>query len=222
MAKTAKDCAVSIVTGDTKVVGKAEADGIFINTSGIGALHDKINVSCRNAKAGDVVIVSGDIAEHGMAILNARENLGFKPVIKSDVACVYPLIRDCLSLSKYIHVMRDPTRGGLTSVLNEISKASGVAIRIHEKDIPVKKEVASACELLGLDYLSMANEGKVVLFVDSRKARSVLSKLNKNSLGKNARIIGEVVKGSQVYLETRLGTKRILPLLEGEALPRIC
>jgi len=222
MAKTAKECKISIVTGDTKVVGKGEADGLFINTSGIGIIHKGMNVSCKNVKEGDIVIISGGIAEHGMAILNAREKLGLESKIKSDVACTYPLVKSCLGLSKHIHAMRDPTRGGLVSVLNEIAKASKVGIRIYERNIPVNKEVMHACELLGLDYLSMANEGKVVLFVDSAKAKSVLSKLNRNTLGRKAKIIGEVVWGSQVYLETKLGAKRILPLLEGEALPRIC
>jgi hydrogenase expression/formation protein HypE len=222
MAKTAKESNVEIVTGDTKVVGKGEADGLFINTCGIGIIPKGINVSCNNAKIGDSVICSGDIAEHGLAILNAREKLGLESSIKSDVACVYPLVKSCLSLSKYIHAMRDPTRGGLTSVLNEISKASQVGIKIYEKNIPIKKEVAHSCELLGLDCLNMANEGKVILFVDSIKAKSILSKLNKHPLGRKAKVIGEVVKGSQVYLETKLGAKRLLPLLEGEALPRIC
>ncbi|MDD5617907.1 MAG: hydrogenase expression/formation protein HypE, partial [Candidatus Omnitrophica bacterium] len=151
MAKTAKDCGVFIVTGDTKVVGKGEVDGLFINTSGVGIIHNAMNVSSRNARIGDVIIVSGEIAEHGVAILNAREKLGLEPEIKSDVASVYPLVKSCLSLSKYIHTMRDPTRGGLVSVLNEIAKASSVGIKIYEKEIPVKKEVASSCELLGLD-----------------------------------------------------------------------
>jgi hydrogenase expression/formation protein HypE len=222
MAKTAKESDIGIVTGDTKVVGRGEADGLFINTSGIGIIPDAMNASCRNAKIGDSVIVSGEIGEHGMAILNAREKLGLESKIKSDVACVYPLVKSCLSLSKYIHTMRDPTRGGLVSVLNEISKASQVGIKIYEKNIPLKKEVARGCELLGLDCLNMANEGKVIFFVDSTKAKGVLSKLNKNALGRKAKIIGEVVKGSQVYLETKLGAKRLLPLLEGEALPRIC
>jgi len=222
MAAAAKECGVWIVTGDTKVVGRKEADGLFINTSGVGTLHDGMSVSCRFVKEGDAVILSGEIAEHGVAILDSREKLGLEPKIKSDVACVYHLIKSCLGFSKYIHAMRDPTRGGLVSVLNEIARASGVGIKICENDIPVKKEVVSACDLLGLDYLSMANEGKVVFFVDSGKAKSILSRLRKNKLAKKARIIGRAVKGRQVFLETRLGTKRLLPLLEGEALPRIC
>lgn len=222
MAKTAKDCGVSIVTGDTKVVGKGEADGLFINTSGVGIIHNAMNVSSQNAKIGDIIIVSGEIAEHGIAILNAREKLGLEPAIKSDVASIYTLIKSCLSFSKYIHTMRDPTRGGMNSVLNEIAKASKIGIKIYEKEIPIKKEVASSCELLGLDYLNMANEGKVVFFVDSKKAKDILLRLKKNPLAKKARIIGKVVKGREVFLETNLGVKRILPLLEGEALPRIC
>ena len=222
MANTAKECRVNIVTGDTKVVGRGEADGIFINTSGIGIINRNMNISCSGAKEGDVIIVSGTIADHGIAILNVRENLGLKPEIKSDVGSVYPLVESCLSLSRYIHLMRDPTRGGLVSVLNEIAKASKVGIKISEKDIPIDKKVSSACNILGLDPLNMANEGKVVIFADSKKAKEILNKIKKVSTGKNAKIIGEVIKGQDVFLETRLGTKRLLPLLEGEALPRIC
>ncbi|MBL7130542.1 MAG: hydrogenase expression/formation protein HypE [Candidatus Omnitrophica bacterium] len=222
MAKTARDCNIDIVTGDIKVVGKGEIDAIFINTSGIGIIPEKMDVSCSNVRVGDLVIVSGEIAEHGISILNAREKLELKPDIKSDVACVYPLINNCLSLSKYIHAMRDPTRGGMESVLNEIAKASSVGIKIFEKNIPVKKQVARACEILGLDSLNIANEGKVVFFVDSKGAKSVLAKLRKTSLGRKAKIIGQVIKEKNVYLQTKLGTKRLLPLLEGEALPRIC
>ncbi|MDD5005826.1 MAG: hydrogenase expression/formation protein HypE [Candidatus Omnitrophica bacterium] len=222
MARTAKECRVDIVTGDTKVVGKGECDGIFITTSGIGVVQKDMNVSANNAKTGDSVIISGELAEHGTSILNARENLGLKPDIKSDVTSVYPLIKSCLSLAKYIHVMRDPTRGGLVAVLNEIAKQSKVGIKIREENIPVKKEVKAACEILGLDYLNMANEGRVVFIVDSRMAGKILAKLQKNGSGKKARIIGRVIKEQEVALETKLGTSRLLPLLEGEALPRIC
>jgi hydrogenase expression/formation protein HypE len=222
IAQAARQNAINIVTGDTKVVGNGEADGLFINTSGIGIIQKDFNVSCINAKVGDVVIVSGTIAEHGISILNARENLGLKSDIKSDVACVYPLVKSCLGLSKYIHVMRDPTRGGLVSVLNEIAKASSVGIKISEEIIPIRKQVRSACDILGLDPLNIANEGKVVFFVERSKAKAILSKLRNIKLGKSASIIGEVTEGRDVFLETKLGTKRLLPLLEGEALPRIC
>ncbi|MFH1621586.1 MAG: hydrogenase expression/formation protein HypE [Candidatus Omnitrophota bacterium] len=222
IAKTAKENKIDIVTGDMKVVGKGEADGIFINTSGIGVIQGKMNVSCRDVKVGDLVVVSGEIAEHGIAILNSRENLGLKPDIKSDVASVYPLVKNCLSLSKYIHAMRDPTRGGMISVLNEIAKASRVGIKIFEKNLPVKKQIAAACEILGLDALNIANEGKVVFFVNPKGVKNVLYKLQNTTLGRKATIIGEVIKEKHVFLETKLGTKRLLPLLEGEALPRIC
>lgn len=222
MAKTARDAKVDIVTGDIKVVGKGEIDQIFINTSGIGISPSKMKVSCSNVKVDDLIIVSGEIAEHGISILNSRENLEFKPEIKSDVACVYPLVNNCLGLSKYIHAMRDPTRGGMVSVLNEIAKSSSVGMKIIEKDIPLKNQVAKACEILGLDPLSIANEGKVVFFIDPKGAKKILSKLRATSLGKKAAIIGEVTRDKNVYLQTLLGTKRLLPLLEGEALPRIC
>jgi len=222
IAKTTKENKIDIVTGDIKVVGKGEADGLFINTSGIGVLPEKMNVSCSNVRIGDQVIVSGDIAEHGVCILNVREDLGLKPDIKSDVACIYPMIKNCLSLSRHIHAMRDPTRGGMVSVLNEIAKSSRVGIKILENKIPLKRQVASACEILGLDPLNIANEGKAVLFVSPKSAKNILRKLRMTRLGKKAAIIGEVTRGDVVYLETKLGAKRLLPLLEGEALPRIC
>jgi hydrogenase expression/formation protein HypE len=222
MAKTAKSNNIDIVTGDIKVVGKGEVDSVFINTSGIGIIQKDMEVSCGNVRVGDAVIISGEIAEHGISILNARENLGLKPDVKSDVACVYPLVDRCSGLAKYIHAMRDPTRGGMVSVLNEIAIASHVGIKVFEEKIPVKKYVAKACEILGLDPLSIANEGKVIFFVHPQAAKSILSKLKSTSQGREAAIVGEVVKQKDVYLQTRLGTKRLLPLLEGEALPRIC
>ena len=222
MANTAKECNVSIVTGDTKVVGKGEADEVFINTSGVGIVGKNMNITSSGARVGDKIIISGTIAEHGVSILNVRENLGLRPEIESDVNSIYPLVESCLSAWKYIHVMRDPTRGGLVSVLNEIARASNLGVKIFEKDIPVEKNVSTACEILGLDPLNMANEGKLVMFVDPKKAKDILSKIKRKPFGKKARIIGEAIKGQDVFLETRLGIKRLLPLLEGEALPRIC
>lgn len=222
MAQTAKHCRVAIVTGDTKVVRRGEADGIFINTAGIGSVHRQMNVSCSNARVGDAIIISGTLADHGICILNEREKLGFQPPIKSDVASVYPFVKSCVAFAPYLHVMRDPTRGGLASALHEIAKASRVGIRIFEEKIPVTKAVARACEILGMDYLSIANEGKLVLFVDTKKSKSIVARLRSTALGKKACIIGEVINGADVYLETKLSSKRLLPLLEGEALPRIC
>jgi len=223
IAKTAKLSQVSIVTGDTKVVGRTEADGIFINTSGIGIIDKKMNVSCRNVRPHDAIIITGTIADHGIAILNARESLGFKPAIKSDVASVYPLVKACLKYASYIHAMRDPTRGGLASVLNEIAQASNVGIKIYEDRLPIRKSVKNACDILGLDPLYLASEGKIVLFVDVNKSKQILAQLKRHPLGRNARIIGQVIsKEPIVYLETVLGSKRILPLSEGEILPRIC
>jgi len=223
IAETAKDCSVSIVTGDTKVVNRKEIDGIFINTSGIGVIYEKINASCKNVRLDDVVILSGTIGDHGMAILSARENLGFKPTIKSDVNSIYPLVNESIKYAGYIHAMRDPTRGGLATVLNEIAQASNVGIKIEEQRIPIKKSVKAASEILGIDPLYLANEGKVVMFVDKNKSRQILAQLRRNPIGKDASIIGEVIsKEAIVYLETTLGSKRILPFLEGELLPRIC
>ena len=222
MAKTAKKCGVEIVTGDTKVVSRHEVDGIFINTSGIGTMIEGFDTSCRNVRPGDSVIVSGSIAEHGMCILNKRENLGLRPDILSDVASIYPLVHQCRKLAKFIHAMRDPTRGGLAGVLNEISQASKVRILIHENKIPVKKEITKACDILGLDCLNIANEGKVILFVASKKAKRILSCLRKHKIGKNAVVVGQVEKGRSVYINTAFGTQRLLTLSDGEVLPRIC
>lgn len=222
MGRAAEQNGVAIVTGDTKVVGKGEADGIFITTSAIGEVYNNFNVSSKNVKVGDVIIISGTIAEHGISILNARQQLGFEPPIRSDVASVYPLIKRCLPYGRYIHAMRDPTRGGLASVFNEIAHASGVGIVVLEKDIPIKKEVAAACDIVGLDVLSIANEGKVVFFVDAAKAGRMVDTLRVDPRGKNAAVVGIVTKGHDVQLTTALGTHRRLVLPEGEVLPRIC
>ena len=223
IAKTAKDCDVAIVTGDTKVVGKGEADGIFINTSGVGIIHSNMNISSVNVKLGDAIIISGTLADHGISILSSRENLDFKPAIKSDVASIYPLVNKCRAFAKYIHTMRDPTRGGVVSVLNEIAQSSRVGIKIYEDSIPLNRSVRNACDILGLDPLYLANEGKIVLFVNLKKSKQILAQLKRHPQGRRARIIGEVVsKEPIVYLETGLGSKRILPLSEGEILPRIC
>ena len=173
MANTAKNNGVGVVTGDTKVVNKGDVDGIFINTSGVGTIQKNMHISSVNARVGDLIIISGTIADHGVSILNVRENLGLRPAIKSDVNSISPLVEDCVSLGQYIHVMRDPTRGGLASVLNEISSQSKVGIKIYEKDIPIKKHVWNACGILGLDPLYIANEGKLVLFVDKNKANNI-------------------------------------------------
>jgi len=230
IAQASKSVGCPIVTADTKVVEKGKADKIFINTSGIGILADGINLSSKNASPGDVIILSGFIGDHGAAILLSRNELPFDTKIKSDSAPLSELIKhlfDNLSAKERLQIklLRDPTRGGLATVLNEISRASGVEIEIFEEKIPVRDEVKGVCELLGLDPLYLANEGKFVAVVGEEIASKVLSILKEHPLGKNSTQIGRVNKsrdGYQVILNTVIGGKRIVPMLSGEPLPRIC
>ena len=215
---------VDIVTGDTKVVNKGAADKIFINTSGVGIVDEGVNISGSNAKVGDVVMINGPIGSHGIAVLSEREGLKFETEIKSDTAPLSSLVADMLEVSKDIHVLRDPTRGGLSTTLNEIALSSKVDVEINEGDIPIQEEVRAACEILGYDPLYLANEGKLVAFIPSEVAPNMLKKMKKNKYGKESRIIGRVVKKSEgkVYLNTTIGGKRIVDMLTGEQLPRIC
>jgi len=215
---------VDIVTGDTKVVNKGAADKIFINTSGVGIVEEGVNISGSNAKVGDVIIINGPIGSHEIAVLSEREGLKFETDIKSDTAPLSSLVADMLEVSKDIHVLRDPTRGGLSTTLNEIALSSKVDVEINESDIPIQEEVRAACEILGYDPLYLANEGKVVAFVPSEVAPEVFNKMRKNKYGKESKIIGRVVKKSEgkVYLNTIIGGKRIVDMLTGEQLPRIC
>ena len=223
MAVEAKKAGVNIVTGDTKVVKKGEADGIFINTSAIGTVNPEFHLSAANAKAGDSVIVSGNIAEHGSAIMLARNDFGFKSSIKSDCACLNSLAQDVLKECPDIHVMRDPTRGGVAAVLNEIADSSGVGIIIDQKAVPVAKNVAAFCRILGLDPLYMANEGKMISLQTDKNTRKVLKAYKKNSLGKNAAIIGKAVADLKgVYVQTSSGSLRKVLNSDMEQLPRIC
>jgi len=224
MSITARECGVQIVTGDTKVVQKGAADKIFINTSGIGIVPDGINISGRNAKIGDKIIISGTIGDHGSCILLERENMGLHAEIKSDCAPLSSLVQDMLKITPEIHVLRDPTRGGVATTLNEIAAQSNVTILIDEDKLPVKLEVQGVCELLGMDPLYMANEGKLLCFVPAEKADSILSALRKNKYGENAQVIGEVVKEGEnkVLLNALSGGTRIINLLAGDQLPRIC
>jgi len=224
MSITARECGVQIVTGDTKVVQKGAADKIFINTSGIGIVPDGINISGNNAKEGDMVIISGTIGDHGSCILLERENMGFQAEIKSDCAPLYSLVQDMLEVTADIHVLRDPTRGGVATTLNEIATQSNVSIVIDEDSLPIKREVQGVCELLGMDPLYMANEGKLLCFVPADKVEVVLATLKKNQYGKDAQIIGEVVKAGEpkVLLRALSGGTRIINLLAGDQLPRIC
>lgn len=224
MAVTADECGVKIVTGDTKVVQKGAVDKIFINTSGIGVLPEGVNISGRNAKAGDKIIISGTIGDHGSCILLERENMGFQAEIKSDCAPLAGMVQDMLKITRQLHVLRDPTRGGVATTLNEIAAQSNVTVQIYEEKLPVKREVQGVCELLGMDPLYMANEGKLLIFVPGDQAGDVLEALKKNSYGRDAAIIGEVINDSEakVVLKALSGGTRIIKLLAGDQLPRIC
>jgi hydrogenase expression/formation protein HypE len=205
-------------------VNKGAADKIFINTSGVGTVEEGVNISGSNAKVGDVIIINGPIGSHGIAVLSEREGLKFETEIKSDTAPLSSLVADMLKVSKDIHVLRDPTRGGLSTSLNEIALSSKVDVEINESDIPIQEEVRAACEILGYDPLYLANEGKLVAFIPSEIAPEVFKKMRKNKYGKESKIIGRVVKKSEgkVYLNTAIGGKRIVDMLTGEQLPRIC
>ncbi|PYG88422.1 hydrogenase expression/formation protein HypE [Ruminiclostridium sufflavum DSM 19573] len=224
MSDTARECGVQIVTGDTKVVQKGAADKVFINTSGIGAVPDGICISGRNARVGDKIIITGTIGDHGSCILLERENMGFQAEIKSDCAPLSGLVRDMLEAASDIHVLRDPTRGGVATTLNEIALQSKVSIVIEEDKLPVKREVQGVCELLGMDPLYMANEGKLLSFVPAEKAEAVLEAVRRNKYGAEARIIGEVTGEGEpkVLLKALSGGSRIIGVLAGEQLPRIC
>lgn len=224
MKEAADKAGVMIVTGDTKVVEKGKGDKIFINTSGVGLVYDGVDISPKNAKVGNVIILNGRIAEHGIAIMSAREGLEFETKIESDTAPLNGLVEEILKASKKISVMRDPTRGGLASALNEIASSANVKIEIYEKEIPIADEVLGACEILGLDPLYIANEGKILVFVEEDDAEKVLEAMRKNSYGKDSRIIGRVTEeGSPlVTMKTVIGSTRIVDMISGEQLPRIC
>jgi len=225
MAKAAATAGVKIVTGDTKVVERGHGDGCYINTAGVGELRAGIAVGPHRAKPGDAILVSGTIGDHGMAIMSVREGLEFESPIRSDCAALNGMIADVLAAAgDAVHAMRDPTRGGLASTLNEIAQASGVGIVIDEMSLPVRFEVQSACDLLGMDPVYVANEGKVVFFLAPEAADRVLEVLRGHSLGRDAARIGQVTaehKGMLVA-RTSMGANRVIPTQIGEQLPRIC
>jgi hydrogenase expression/formation protein HypE len=222
--RTAQEAGVMVVTGDTKVVNRRSVDGLFINTAGIGRVPQGIEITGSNARVGDKVILSGTIGDHGIAVLSQREGLRFEIPLKSDCAPLNHLVADMIKASREIHCLRDPTRGGLAGTLNEIAGSSNVGIRIHEDQIPVSREVHSACALLGLDPLHVANEGKLVGCVATQDAQKVLCKMRENRYGRQATVIGEVVAehSGSVVIITRLGTSRFVNMISGELLPRIC
>ena len=225
MARAAATAGVQIVTGDTKVVERGHGDGCYINTSGVGALRAGVSVGPHRAEPGDAVLVSGTIGDHGMAIMSVREGLEFESQIRSDCAALNGMIADVLNATgDAVHAMRDPTRGGLASTLNEIAAASNVGIDIDEAALPVRAEVQSACELLGLDPVYVANEGKAVFFVAPEFADVVLSVLRAHPLGRDAARIGQVTSEHKRMLvaRTAMGSNRVIPTQIGEQLPRIC
>jgi hydrogenase expression/formation protein HypE len=224
MAVAAQEAGVKVICGDTKVVPHGKADGIFISTSGVGEVRAGLNVSGVNAQPGDAVLVSGTLADHGLAVLSQREGLEFASPIISDCAPLAGLVTTLLQAVPQVHVLRDPTRGGLATTLNEIAAQSAVEIVLDEAAIPVNLSTAAACELLGLDPLYIANEGKMIVIVPEQSAETALTTLRCHPLGKEAALIGQVTAGTvgRVLLRTTLGTHRLLDRHVGEQLPRIC
>lgn len=221
--RAARRAGVEIITGDTKVVEKGSGDQLFINTTGIGIVPDGLELSADRARPGDKVLLSGSIGEHGITILAQREGLEFESPVESDSAALHELVADMLLASGEIRCMRDPTRGGVSSTLNEIAEKSRVRIQLEESAIPVRDEVRGACEMLGLDPLYVANEGKLIAIVAPEAADAVLRAMRANPLAREARVIGTVAEGSPlVTIRTALGTSRMVDMLAGDQLPRIC
>ena len=224
MAQAAKVAGVPIVTGDTKVVERGKGDGVFITTTGIGVAREGVTLSGDLAQPGDKILLSGTIGDHGMAILSQREGMSFDAPIVSDTAALHGLIAAMLDSGARIRVLRDPTRGGLATTLNEIARQSGVGMMLHESAIPVNAPVAAACEFLGLDPLYVANEGKLVAICAPQDAERLLDVMRDQALGQQAVIIGDVLEDAHhfVQMTTKLGGRRIVDWLTGEQLPRIC
>ncbi|MDJ0790770.1 MAG: hydrogenase expression/formation protein HypE [Acidimicrobiia bacterium] len=223
--EAADEAGVAVATGDTKVVDRGKGDGIFINTTGFGMIPDGVDIRPDRMEAGDVVIVSGTIADHGIAIMSVREGLEFETALESDTASLSSLVGAILSAGgPDVHVLRDPTRGGVASATNEIAQAGRLGIRLHESEIPMNDQVKAACEILGFDPLYVANEGKCIAIVGPDVAEAVLAAMRSHPLGEHAAIIGEVVEDhpGKVFLRSRIGGNRVVDMLSGEQLPRIC
>ena len=223
--QAAEEAGVTVVTGDTKVVDKGKGDGIYINTSGIGVIPEGIEIAPTAARVGDQVLLSGEIAVHGIAIMSIREGLEFETQLETDSASLYPLVAAVLEAGgDAVRVLRDPTRGGVASALNEIAAQSEVGFQLTETRVPISEEVRGACEILGFDPLYVANEGKCLAIVGPDRADEVLAAMRAQPLGRHAAIIGEVVAEhpGRVYLRSRIGGERIVDMLSGEQLPRIC
>jgi hydrogenase expression/formation protein HypE len=224
MQAAASEAGIQIVAGDTKVVQKGKADGLYINTAGVGVIDPHVHISGANAQPGDVVLLSGSLGEHGIAVLEERGELGFSSGVRSDVAPLNHMVANLLQAGCQVHVLRDPTRGGLATTLNEIAHQSSVSIHLEETAIPVKPAVAAACEMLGFDPLYIANEGKLVVILPASDAQKALDVLRSDPLGAEAVLIGQVKAEPQgrVLLKTLIGATRLVDVLSGELLPRIC
>jgi hydrogenase expression/formation protein HypE len=224
MRKAADAAGVKLVTGDTKVVDRGKADQIFINTSGIGIVPDGVNIHPARAQNGDKIIISGPIAVHGIAIMSVREGLEFETEIASDTAPLHELVGALIAADIDIHVLRDPTRGGVTSALTEIAQTANVGILLDEASIPISEDVKGACEILGLDPLYVANEGKLLAIVRNENVKGALTALRSHPLGEDASVIGEIINQHPgfVMMKTRVGGTRVVDMLSGEQLPRIC
>ncbi len=224
MRRAAENAGVKIVTGDTKVVERGKGDKIYINTSGVGVVYKGVNIAPQRIQSGDKIILNGRIAEHGIAILSAREEFNFQTSVKSDSAPLNGLIAEILRVCPEIPMLRDPTRGGISSALNEIARNAQKGIRLEEKQIPIAEEIKAICEILGFDPLYVANEGKVLLFVPPAKVTKVLHAMHQHPYGKEAAVIGEVVDDhpGRVIMKTLIGSHRVVDMMSGEQLPRIC
>lgn len=220
----ADEAGVLLVTGDTKVVGRGKADHIFINTTGVGLIRENVSIHPKRAQPGDQIIVSGEIAVHGMAIMSVRDGLEFETEILSDTAPLHGLVENILRVCPDVHVLRDPTRGGLTSALNEIAEQGDVGIFLEEERIPIHEQVKAACEILGLDPLHVANEGKLIAVVSPDDAGPVVEAMREHPQGRQAAVIGEVTSKHRglVTMKTRIGGTRVVDMLSGDQLPRIC
>jgi len=224
MARACEKASVQIAAGDTKVVEKGHGDGVYINTTGIGVIPPGVDIAPSNARPGDLILVSGTLGDHGIAIMSVREGMAFESEIKSDTAPLSGLVAEMLAISKDIHCLRDATRGGLSAVLNELAVASNVGVEFDEGAVPVRPAVNAACEMLGLDPFYIANEGKLVAFVAEAQAQEILAVMKNNEYGKEAAIIGRVTEDHPglVVARTSIGSSRVVDLPAGELLPRIC
>lgn len=224
MGRAASTAGVPVVTGDTKVVEKGKGDGVFITTTGVGVVPSGVNISGDRAQPGDAILVNGSMGDHGVAIMSSRENLEFETSIKSDSAALHTLVADMVAAVPGIHCLRDPTRGGLATTLNELTQQSGVGMKLQERAIPIKQAVSAACELLGLDPLYVANEGKLICICAQQDAQMLLQVMQAHPQGRQAAIIGEVIEDEHgfVQMETSFGGSRVVDWLAGEQLPRIC